>query len=320
MLFSPLLRFSLSNQSAIDAFCRKCKDNAGSRAQATVDRMVRLYSLGIGYDRPTRIVFNALINAWSRSSEPNAAQQAEKIFRWMESQYQAGDACVKPDEVTLSGVLNAWANNALNGGAMRAQEILDHTESLSVEERGFEHSIICHNILIKAWGRSRELDSVQRAEQILANLENRYKENKYSVRPDITTYSSVINCCAYYAGADNEGRSKAFEVALRTFAKLREAGEVPNNITYGTLFKAISKLTTVDEKSREELVKKYFAMCCKEGQVDSFVLSQVRQSSSSELFRELILNPWSLSVEDEHDIDRMIKQMPRKYCRNVNTN
>ena len=86
---------------AIDAFCRKCKDEAGSKAQETVDRMVRLYSLGIGYDRPTRIVFNALINAWSRSSGPNAAQQAEKIFRWMESQYQAGDDYVKPDEQTL---------------------------------------------------------------------------------------------------------------------------------------------------------------------------------------------------------------------------
>jgi hypothetical protein len=303
---------------AIDAFCRKCKDQAGARAQEAVDRMVRLYSLGIGYDRPTRIVFNALINAWSRSSEPNAAQQAEKIFRWMESQYRAGDECVKPDEVTLSGVLNAWANNAQDGGAMRAQEILDHTESLDLEERGFSHSIVCHNILIKAWGRSRALDSVQRAEQILLKLEKRYRENKYNVRPDITTYSSVINCCAYYSGGDNEGRSMAFEVALRTFAKIRESGEVPNNITYGTLFKAIAQLTTVDKASREELVGEYFEKCRNEGQVDTFVLSQVRASSSLKLFRRLVLEPWSITAENENSIDQIHKKMPLQFGRNVN--
>ena len=44
---------------------------------------------------------------------------------------------------TLSGVLNAWANNAQDGGALRAQQIMDRTESRSIEERGFAHSIVC---------------------------------------------------------------------------------------------------------------------------------------------------------------------------------
>ena len=66
--------------------------------------MMWLYSKDIGFDRPTRIIFNALINAWSKSTEPNAAANAEKIFRWMEAQYQAGDDFVKPDLVSLCGV------------------------------------------------------------------------------------------------------------------------------------------------------------------------------------------------------------------------
>lgn len=93
----------LTYVTALDVFSRKCKDTVGSRAQATVDRMMRLYAKGIGYDRPTRIVFNALINSWSKSTEKKAAENAEKIFRWMETQYQAGDNFVRPDQVTLCG-------------------------------------------------------------------------------------------------------------------------------------------------------------------------------------------------------------------------
>lgn len=315
----------ISYVTAIDVFCRKCNgkgDNSAAavRAQSVVDRMMRLYSKGIGFDRPTRIIFNALINAWSRSKDSMGAVNAEKIFRWMESQYRAGDTYVQPDEMTLCGVLNAWANHAQDGGAMRAQEILDHTESLSVEERGFSHSIICHNILIKAWGRSRSPDSVQRAEAILNKLEDQYKKNKNkNARPDVTTYSSVINCCAYYAGNDAKGQQEAFEVALRTFRKIKENSsrnceEGPNNITYGTLFKAIARLTPMDD-TRKEIIKTFFNQCCREGQVDSFVLSQVRAASpSTELYHQLISPS---GVRDGNNMEQILKRMPQEWGKRV---
>jgi hypothetical protein len=303
--------------TAIDAFCRKSKDLAASHAQATVDRMMRLYAKGLGHDRPTRIVFNALINAWSRSNEPNAAANAEQIFQWMETQYRGGDHFVKPNEITLCGVLNAWANNAQErGAALRAQQILDHTESLALEERGFAHTIICHNIVIKAWGRSRDPDSVQRAEAILLNLEEKYEQNKENIRPDVTTYSSVINCCAYYSG-DEPGQREAFEVALRTFRKIKQTdnSEGANHITYGTLFKAIAKLTPWDQE-REDLIAQYFNLCSVEGQVDAFVLTQVKNGSSSSLFRKVILGPSSLTSIEE-SVETILEKMPKEWKRNV---
>ena len=212
--------------------------------------MMELYSKDIGYDRPTRIVFNTLISAWSRSQEPESAEMAEKIFSWLEAQYAAGDESARPDQVTLCSVLNAWANNAINGGAMRAQQIMDHTETLTVEERGFERTIVAWNILIKAWGRSKTADSIQRAEEILNNLEQEYQAGTSNVKPDITTYSSVINCCAYYSGPP-KGEKAAFEVAWRTFEKIKASDDLQvNNIVYGTLFKAIGKLTSRGPKQQ----------------------------------------------------------------------
>jgi hypothetical protein len=305
----------ISYVTAIDAFYRKDKEHSASRAQETVDRMMRLYSKGIGYDRPTRIIFNSLINAWSRSNEPNAAAKAEKVFQWMESQYRAGDESVKPDEVTLCGVLNAWANHAqYDGGPLRAQQILDHTESLTTEMRGFPRSIVCHNIVIKAWGRSRAPNSVQRAESILLRLEEGYRQNQENLQPDVTTYSSVINCCAYYSG-DVDGQKEAFEVALRTFTKLMQSPEGPNNISFGTLFKTISKLTPRDSE-RAGIVEKYFDMCRQEGQIDAFVLSQVKAASPGDLYRRLILTPCGLTNPTE-SVDAILRKMPQEWGMNA---
>jgi hypothetical protein len=124
--------------------------------------------------------------------------------------------------------LNAWANNAQHGGAERAQQILDHMENLSTEERGFRHSVISYNIVIKAWGRSGRADAVQKAEQLLERLEARG-----DIQPDTKTFSSVINCCAYYDGPQ-EGRQEAFHVAIRTFHELCSSPNAqPDQITYG---------------------------------------------------------------------------------------
>mmetsp|Transcript_2580 Transcript_2580/g.6188 ORF Transcript_2580/g.6188 Transcript_2580/m.6188 type:complete len:989 (+) Transcript_2580:124-3090(+) len=300
--------------TAMDVYCRKCPDIAGSMSQNLVDHMMELYSKNIGYDRPTRIVFNTLINAWSRSQEPESAEMAEKIFSWLESQYSAGDEYARPDEVTLCAVLNAWANNAIDGGAMRAQQIMDHTETLTVEERGFDRTIVPWNILIKAWGRSKTADSVQRAEDILIHLEEEYKGGKSKVKPDITTYSSVINCCAYYTGPAKGGEA-AFEVGWRTFQKIKKSDDlVVNNIVYGTLFKAIGKLTSRGPE-QDVMIQNLFLECCQAGQVCNFVLSQVRSSSPPELFRSLV--PKYIHDRDARNIEKILKKMPRKWSKNV---
>jgi pentatricopeptide repeat protein len=303
---------AISYVTLIDAFGRRDPADAAARAQRTVDRMVRLYAKGLGHARPSRIVFNTLVNCWSKSCDPDAGLKAEKVFQWMEDQYRAGDDWVKPDEITLCNVLNAWANNAGNGGAERAQQILDHMESLSIEERGFRHSVICYNIVIKAWGRSSRSDAVRRAESLLERL-----EGKDDIQPDTTTYSSLINCCAYYNGG-YEGRREAFDVALQTFHKLCSSSYAePNQITYGTLFKAIGKLAEYSD-DRNALLRSLFARCVAEGQVDGFVLAQLRSACPPLLFEELTLKAVGLEgTVDSVKIASIMDKMPPSWNRNI---
>ncbi len=295
----------------IDAYIRNVPD-AAERAQATVDRMLKLYALGVGNVRPTRPIFNALMHAWSQSH--GAPQKVEKIFRWMESQYKAGDDLLRPDAASFCAVLNAWANQAEHGGAERAQKIWERIKSFSSENRGFRPTIAMPNIVIKAIARSKDPKSVQKAERILLQLEEDFKSGRSHLRPDVTTYSSVINACAYCNSP--ESRVEALETALRTFDKLCEqTEESPNNITFGTVLKAIQKLMPAG-KRRDELVQKLFDQCCDEGCVDNFVLTQVRYASPK-LFKDLVVGPCGLGGPKGYGVEMVLENIPESWTANV---
>jgi hypothetical protein len=302
---------TVSYVTAIDAFVRRNEKDAAIRAQRTVNRMAELYAKGLGHVRPTRPILNTLIHAWSKSDYPDAPQRAEKIFKWMESQYkEKGDSLLKPDEVTLCAVLNTWANHAKTGGAERTQLIWDHIRAVPEEERGFPVTIAIPNIVIKSIARSEDHNAPRRAEDILIFLETEYTSGQSALRPDVTTYSSVINACAYYKG-NATGRSEALQIAMRTFDKVStSAGEKPNCITYGTLFKVIANMM-LHGNEREELVRTLFDRCCSEGNVDGFVLAQLRHASA-ELYRSLVKKSGN-GVKST----LTVKHIPREWCANV---
>lgn len=308
---------TVSYVTAIDAFVRRNENDAAQRAQATVDRMIRLFKKGLGHVRPTKIVFNTLIHAWSKSSDRDAPRQAENVFKWMESQWIAGDTQLRPDEVSLCAVLNAWANQASDVGAQRAQQIWEHMESLTLEERGFALSITAPNIVIKAIARSRDPEAAHKAESILIRLEDEYGYGKGMLRPDVTTYSSVINACAYCSG-DFDARSKALDIAFRTFKKLRQSDEEkPNNITFGTLFKAIANLMPLTSDERDNIVRQLFDECCETGNVDGFVLSQLRHASR-QVYQELVEEPCGLAgPQADTSVSSVLRNIPSEWCANV---
>jgi hypothetical protein len=307
---------TVSYVTAIDAFVRKNERDAALRAQSTVDRMMRLYEKGLGHVRPTLIVFNTLVHAWGCSKHRDAAKKAEGVFKWMEAKYQAGDDQIRPDDVSLCAVLNAWANQASMDGADRTQQIWKHMESLSLEERGFPLTITAPNIVIKSIARSRDPNAVQKAESILLRLEEDFRSGKSALRPDVTTFSSVINACAYYSG-DIRGRSAALETAMRTFKKISDwEEEKPNNITFGTLFKAISNLMTIGD-AREVLVRRMFDDCCDTGNVDGFVLSQLRHASK-QLYRELVDGSSGLGGPNaDTSVASVLRNIPSEWSANV---
>lgn len=303
---------------AMDAYCRHDPVNAGVLSQKLVDRMVKLFGKGVGFERPSLMVMNTLINSWAQSQHPLGTQNAESIFRWMETQYAAGDDSMKPDEVTLCNVLNAYANNAPDGGAARAQDIVDHIESTSsrTARRDDLLTVKHYNVLIKAWGRSKTPESVDHADRILRCLEQRYKNGEVRFKPDVTSYSSVINSAAYYAGG-HDGKEKALQVALRAYQRIRsQSNELEaNSIVFGTVLKAIGKLAVVGSR-RDDLIRHIFVECCESGYVDSFVLSQLRFCSSMSQYRSLVFDRCGLAHhQGSLSMKQALTSMPASWTR-----
>ena len=297
---------SITYVTAVDAFV-----NNAERAQATVDRMMTLYKKGLGHVRPSTVVFNTLLNAWSKCRHPDAAQRAEKIFQWMEAQANQGDDFLRPDDASLCAVLNAWANQAKNGGAERAQQIFEHMQSIPPQRRGFHLNTLMVNIVIKAIARSGKQDSVRRAEELMERLERGHIVDKSTLKPDVATYCSVINCCAYCN--DPQGHAEALDVALRAFQKVCDLeDDAPNNVIFGTVLKAISKLMPYGPE-REELVANIFDQCCELGTVDGFVLFQL-SLAGPEVFKNLTEGPCGLCGPDSDcSIRTLLKNVPLEW-------
>jgi hypothetical protein len=170
--------------------------------------------------------------------------------------------------------------------------------------------------VIKAIARSKGADAVAQAEGVLLQLENDYQSGKSYVRPDVTTYSSVINACAYCVG-NAPKRDEALRIALRTFYKLYDMeDENANNITYGTMLKAIQNLMPISDE-RTDLVQELFDMCCENGYVDYFVLSQLR-FASPQLYRNILEGPCGLAgPESKYGLEAVLKNVPTEWTANT---
>jgi len=305
---------TISYVTAIDSFVRQKHENAAERAQATVDRMIKLYRLNQGHVKPTKIVLNTLIHAWSKSDKPNSAEKAEQIFKWMETQHRNGDELLRPDEITICAVLNAWANQAKTGGAKRAQKIWELTKSVSLEKRGFPLTINMPNIVINAIAKSGDLQAAQKAEAVLLSVESDFEEGRQTIQPDVATYSSVLNACAFQYRGSKEDKAESLDISLRTYRKSLSAH--PNNVTFGTILKAIANLMPLGDK-REVLVREIFDQCADAGLVDEFVLKQVRRGSPA-LYFDLIETPGhGDDSHEQEDIDAILNSVPTEWSSNV---
>ena len=295
--------------SLIDAYTRKDPTKSVMRAQQLVDRLVRNYAAGFGVT-PSRKIFNALITAISKSNDPNKGNKAEQVLEWMEGQRRVGNGFACPNEITFCGVLNAWASTQLQGGAERAQQLLDHMEAKTTTDRGFELTTISYNICIKAWARSKRPDAIRKVVTLIQRMEQQHE----GVKPDRTTYCSAINCCAYYTGPE-EGKDDAFQIAMTIFNRIRESdNDGPNDVAYGTLLKAISRLLD-DTDNRTTLVLDLFDRCIRAGQMNIFVLGQVRQVLPPRVFQTVVLDPIGLRAPMSDTA--MMRHIPRDWCQNA---
>ena len=100
--------------------------------------------------------------------------------------------------------------------------------------------VIDCNQVINAWSKSRQQDAPQQALAILKGMMVMYKKDgNKCIRPNVITYTSVIN--AFARRGDFDGSSAVFTMQVNDFKQENNIEAKPNAYTFSAMINACSK-------------------------------------------------------------------------------
>ena len=172
--------------------------------------------------------------------------------------------------------------------AKKSQNMIEETNLDSVD-------CVTYNSLISVWGKSRELDKVER---VLKILDIMIEKNI----ADIISYNTAINACAFAVG-NKEAKEVALKSSLEVFHKLPMTSIFLNELTFATLLKAC-KILSNSILRKEKLIQVVFEHCKKRGLIGNLVTKELKDALSNNKRRILLGN----NLEGE---------IPKKWLRNL---
>lgn len=287
------------------------KAMAARRAEDLFDDIERRYAAGETDFRADTSVYNALINCWAKSGERKALYRVTQILSLMEELgLQGGDSECSPNSRTYCAVLDTLARSKNYKAYDKSLEILQRMEDLYSE--GYDSVRPCtraYSIVLSTIARSRRQNKALKAQELLHRMESEYRGGNSACRPNVYSYNAVLNAAAFSVREEKE-HEDAFKVACLTFDELRMSDYLqPSDVSYGTFLKAIKKLMPESEV-RENLVKGLFRKCCKDGLVSNFVLKEMADLSTPDLYQTLLKGvtndygnlptSWSTNVKESY--------------------
>lgn len=135
-----------------------------------------------------------------------------------------------------------------------------------------------------------------------------YQAGNKKLKPNVVVANAVMNACAYTTG-DGPERNRAVEIAHTILKDLETGGYgKPDQVTYGTFLKVCFNQMP-ECSTRDQIVRMIFQKCCKDGQVGSLVLQQMRATASPQMYSEL--------VGEDIDSDHRMQDLPKEWWCNV---
>jgi hypothetical protein len=147
--------------------------------------------------------------------------------------------------------------------------------------------VACTITTTLAWARSQNSGKAERAMNLFCEMNKLYLAGNKHLRPNVVAVNAVMNACAYTTG-DDQAMSRALEIAHTVLQELKQSpyGN-PDQVTYGTFLQVCHNQLPVCD-SRSELMDVLFKKCCKDGQVGSLVLQQLKTMATDEEYRSMI--------------------------------
>jgi hypothetical protein len=240
----------LAFNTVISAYAKSSAIGSADKAEGILNQLEDLCfgkeNFRYKFLRPDVVTYNSVVTAWSNSKEAAAVYNAENIVKRMEKRCNAVDDTfldVQPDPYTYSSLINSWIRSGLGvTSAEKAEELLRNMiQKYYSGDKKFLPNQKIFSQVIHAWGRcSTEAEfPVMRAMELLHLMEKISREGADELKPDIVTYSSLIDTIA------KTRVNNSFELALDLLSRIEslyKAGDKsmkPNARTYSSVFNCL---------------------------------------------------------------------------------
>lgn len=284
---------------------------APARARENIDRLQRLRDeTDDDAYKPDAAMYNSLVRAHAKSGSHRAAKRAEKVLESMrEEGGAAGGEGMRPDATTYTAVIDTLARSTQRDAPVRAENLLfrmmdEAEEAAKLEAAGLPApeggaivptSVTCDAVL-NAWARRGSREGAERAENILARMENLKNQGAEgsgaSIRPTAYSYATVISAWAHSReGAEAAERAEAImEKMLAEWSSKRldpTSVVKPNAVVFNAVIDAWSRSGDLRAGAKAtELLDRMEALNKKEGGEDEDLRPDVITYNS-------VINAWS---------------------------
>jgi pentatricopeptide repeat protein len=193
---------------------------------------------------PTIETFNVLINAWAMNPTiPNAAHRAMSIIRFMDHNVKCIQLGIQPDVVTFNTFLKCLAASSSASTPTRSLSSL-HPQQLTQENHDDESSITTITSAFVHDSNDPPITNVgEYVEDIINEMEYRFKVGNRKVLPDAITYNIAIQCCA------NVGDVERVQSLLQ---RMKDVGVSPNLRTFNTILLMYAQIGTAESAKMAE--------------------------------------------------------------------
>jgi len=226
---------TIAFSTTINAWSNSSDPNAPNRADALLRKLIEIYETKKKtLHKPDIVTYTNVMQAWVKSKKPEAPEKVESILRELQRMEREGDARMKPDAACWNSAISAWANA---GNGERAEALFLEMVDGSITSGGAPPTLITLTNVLKAWTQTRSPEAPHKAIELLARMDQLYKDGVLTMKPNVVNYSVVLDCLAYARSASAAERA---EYLLQRMVDSGDPNLRPNVVSYNCVIKAWS--------------------------------------------------------------------------------
>ena len=179
-------------------------------------------------------VYNIALDSLAKSNRQDKIFRINGALKHMEE-----SSIISPDSLSYNSLLYAHSMQRSKNSAKQCEDFLRNMQRNP--NRKMLVDTVSYNIVINAWGKSNDTHAANRATMILREMQERYTDGQVGIKPNLISFTSVINAWSRVSASDIEASQRAEEI----FNLLNELSALdsdlrPNAFTFHAIMNAFS--------------------------------------------------------------------------------